>query len=80
MKIEWSPTAKQSAARFIRDQEGMRRLVSAIDMLAEDPRPPEAFIRGEYHRLHVGPYRVLYLVQDPLITIDRVDRIADHDG
>ncbi|GAA2163165.1 type II toxin-antitoxin system RelE family toxin [Actinomadura napierensis] len=77
MKIEWSPAAKRSAARFMRDQDGMRRLLAAIDLLADDPRPPEAFVRGEYHRLRVGPYRVMYVVQDQLITVDHVDRIAD---
>lgn len=63
----------------MRDQDGMHRLLAAIDLLAENPRPPEAFARGEYHRLRVGPYRVMYLVQDQLITIDHVDRIAGHD-
>lgn len=77
MKIEWSPAAKASAARFMRDQDGMRRLLAAIDLLADDPRPPEAFVRGEYHRLRVGPYRVMYLVQDQLVTVDHVDRITD---
>lgn len=77
MKIEWSPAAKQSAARYMRDQAGMRQLVSAIDRLTENPRPPEAFVRGEYRRLKVGRYRVMYLVEDQLITIDRVDRVAD---
>lgn len=76
MKIEWSPAAKRSAARFMRDQDGMRRLLAAIDQLADEPRPLEAFVRGEYHRLRVGPYRVMYLVQDQLITVDHVDRIA----
>ena len=77
MKIEWSPAAKRSAARFMRDQDGMRRLLAAIDLLTDDPRPPEAFVRGEYHRLRAGPYRVMNVVQDQLITIDHIDRIAD---
>lgn len=80
MKIEWSPAAKRSAARFMRDQEGLRHLLDAIDLLAENPRPPEAFIRGEYHRLRVGEYRVMYLVQDQLITIDHIQRIFGQDG
>jgi hypothetical protein len=35
--------------------------------------PPEAFIRGDYRRLKVGPYRVMYVLEDDLITIERVD-------
>ncbi|MVZ98867.1 hypothetical protein F8568_000400 [Actinomadura sp. LD22] len=61
----------------MRDQDGMRRLVAAINLLADEPRPPEAFIRGEYHRLRVGPYRIMYLIQDQLVTIDHIDRIAE---
>jgi mRNA-degrading endonuclease RelE of RelBE toxin-antitoxin system len=28
------------------------------------------------HRLRVGPYRIMYVVEGELITIDRVDRIT----
>ena len=34
-------------------------------------------IRGEYRRLRVGSYRVLYQVKDDVITIERVDRAHD---
>jgi mRNA-degrading endonuclease RelE of RelBE toxin-antitoxin system len=43
--------------------------------LADDPYPPEAFHRGDYHRLRAGPYRVVYVVEGKIITIERVDRI-----
>jgi hypothetical protein len=48
----------------------------AATALAVDPYPPEAFHRGRYHRLRVGRYRVVYTIDDDLITIDRVDRVA----
>jgi len=35
-----------------------------------------AFHRGGYHRLRVGRYRVVYIVEDDLITVERVDRVA----
>jgi len=54
----------------------MRALVEAVDGLAEDPAPPEAFVRGEYRRLRVGPYRVTYRVRDDEILITRVDRVS----
>lgn len=48
---------------------------SAVAALADDPNPPEAFIRGSYRRLRVGQYRVLYSVEGDLITVIRVDRV-----
>jgi mRNA-degrading endonuclease RelE of RelBE toxin-antitoxin system len=58
------------------DQAGMRAIGVAVVRLAEDPYPPEAFHRGCYHRLRVGRYRVVYLVDDDVITVERVDRVA----
>ncbi len=58
------------------DQDGMRDIGAAITQLASNPYPPEAFHRGDYHRLRAGPYRVVYVVEDDLITIERVDRIT----
>jgi len=40
--------------------------------LAEDPHPREAFHRGEYQRLRAGQYRVVYIVEGDLITVERV--------
>ena len=34
-----------------------------------------AFVRGSYRRLRIGPYRVLYEVEEKLITIVRIDRV-----
>jgi mRNA-degrading endonuclease RelE of RelBE toxin-antitoxin system len=45
--------------------------------VAENPYPPEAFHRGDYHRLRVGLYRVVYIVEDDLITVERVDRVTE---
>jgi mRNA-degrading endonuclease RelE of RelBE toxin-antitoxin system len=60
----------------MQDQGGMRAISSAVAALTDDPFPAGAFHRGEYHRLRVGPYRVVYLVEGDLITVDRVDRVA----
>ena len=57
------------------DQDGMHAIDAAIIQLAENPYPPEAFHRGEYHRLRIGLYRVVYVVDDDLITVERVDRV-----
>jgi hypothetical protein len=53
----------------------MRVIAVAVGALAADPSPPDAFIRGDYRRLKVGPYRVMYVVDDGILTIERVDRI-----
>lgn len=75
MKVEWSTEAQATASRFMRDQEGMRAIVAAVDALADDPYPPEAFHAGEYHRLRVGQYRIFYRVGTDVVTIGRVDQV-----
>jgi mRNA-degrading endonuclease RelE of RelBE toxin-antitoxin system len=54
----------------------MRRIGAAVAALAADPYPPEAFHRGDYHRLRVGRFRVVYVIDGDLITVERVDRIG----
>lgn len=76
MKIEWSPAARASARRYLEDQDGMRQIGAAVAALAEDLHPPEAFHRGDYHRLRVGRFRVAYVIDGDLITVERVDRVA----
>lgn len=75
MRIEWSPTARASAYRFMADQDGMRAIGAAVATLADDPLSADGFHAGDYHRLRVGGYRVVYIVEGDLITISRVDRV-----
>jgi hypothetical protein len=49
---------------------------AAIAQLAGNPYPPEAFHRSDYQRLRVGPCRVVYMIEDNLVTIERVERVA----
>lgn len=76
MKIEWSPAGRVSARRYMADQDGMRVIGAAVAALAADPLPAEGFHVGEYHRLRVGDYRVVYVVEGDLITVARVDVVA----
>jgi mRNA-degrading endonuclease RelE of RelBE toxin-antitoxin system len=76
VKIEWSPAARASARRYLADQDGIRSMGAAVAALAADPYPPEAFHRGDYHRLHVGRFRVVYVIDGELITVERVDRVS----
>ena len=76
MTIEWTPAAVASARRHMRDQEGLRTIGTAVAALADDPypAPPAGFHRGRYHRLRAGGYRVMYVVDEGVITIERIDR------
>ena len=76
MRIEWSPAACASARRYLGDQDGLRQVGAAVTALAEEPYPAESFHRGEYHRLRVGAYRVVYVIDGGCITVERVDRVA----
>lgn len=58
------------------DQVGLRAVGLAILSLADDPCPAEAFHRGNYHRLRVSRYRIVYFINGDVITIERVDRLT----
>jgi mRNA-degrading endonuclease RelE of RelBE toxin-antitoxin system len=74
--IQWAPIAVASARQYLHDQVGMRAIVAAVEALAEGPCPAEGFHRGRYHRLRAGQYRVLYVIDGDLITIERVDLVT----
>jgi mRNA-degrading endonuclease RelE of RelBE toxin-antitoxin system len=75
VRIIWSEIAQATFVRFMANQDGMMIVNRAVEALADDPAPPDAFVRGAYRRLHVDPYRVLYEVEGDLITIVRIDRV-----
>jgi mRNA-degrading endonuclease RelE of RelBE toxin-antitoxin system len=74
VRIVWSQIAQATFVRSMTDQAGLLAVNRAVEALADDPAPPDAFVRGAYRRLRVGPYRVLYEVEGNLITIVRIDR------
>lgn len=59
----------------MKDQDGLRAVVAATAGLADDAYPPEGVHHGDYHRLHVGEYRVVYVIDPDRLTIERVDRV-----
>jgi mRNA-degrading endonuclease RelE of RelBE toxin-antitoxin system len=75
VNVRWAPDAAASARRHLEDQDGMRAVVAAVAALADDPVPAHGFHRGRYHRLRVSDYRVLYVVDGDLVTIERIDRV-----
>ena len=76
MRIEWSARAITTASRFLADTSGMTAVVAAVDGLEAEPYPADSFRWGDMHRLRVGRYRILYVIEGDLITIDRVDRVT----
>ncbi|WP_047523510.1 type II toxin-antitoxin system RelE family toxin [Microbacterium sp. ZOR0019] len=61
------------AVRTIRKlpPEAKRRVEAVIELLAEDPRPPAAkklSARPEW-RVRSGDYRVLYRIEDRMLTV-----------
>jgi len=58
------------------DQTGMRAINAAVTRLADDPEPSGAFVRGGYRRLRVGVYRVMYAVEEDIITVLPIDRVT----
>jgi mRNA interferase RelE/StbE len=64
-----------SAARMLRDfreqdPAGAGEIRTAIEALAEDPRPDDSFPYGPvYRRLRVGRYRVMYRIEDKEVSV-----------
>ncbi|WP_330458296.1 type II toxin-antitoxin system RelE/ParE family toxin [Streptomyces sp. NBC_00820] len=71
-EIIWEPRATNAAARFLHDDPaGLAAVYEAVDALATHPRPPSSIPYGsqDVRRLHVGDYRVLYLINEDVIRI-----------
>ena len=65
-----------SLGRYMDDPAGLAEVLSAIDALAGDPRPPASFHRGEYHRLRSGRYRVFYDLTEDTVVVRHIGRVA----
>ncbi|MFJ6565960.1 type II toxin-antitoxin system RelE/ParE family toxin [Streptomyces sp. NPDC091292] len=70
--ITWDEAAIDAAARFLKDDpDGLRQVMDAVDLLADQPRPEGTAEYGsaDLRRMHVGRYRVLYEIEDGTVTI-----------
>jgi hypothetical protein len=65
------PGSKSDGVPFHAGPDGVRALGEAVGRLVDDPGPAEGFHGGRYHRVRVGRYRVLYVIDDA-ITVTRV--------
>ncbi|GGP94772.1 hypothetical protein GCM10010278_85750 [Streptomyces melanogenes] len=64
------PEALAQAEQFAEDDPaGVRQVFTAVDRLADDPRPEGAFSGADVLRIHVGRYRVRYEVSDQQIRV-----------
>jgi len=62
------------AARAIRklDRPSQRRVLAALSLLRDEPRPPAASTltgHGGYLRVRVGDYRIVYTVDDGVLMV-----------
>lgn len=78
--MTYSVVIAPAAVRQLRklDPQARRRVQAAIDLLAENPRPPAAKrlvnFEGEW-RVRVGDYRVVYdIVEGELVVLALVSR------
>jgi mRNA interferase RelE/StbE len=69
-EVIWEPEALAQAERFAKDDpQGVRHVFTALDRLADDPRPEGAFGSADALRIHVGRYRVMYEISDQQVRV-----------
>lgn len=69
-EVIWEPEALAQAERFAKDDpQGVRQVFTAVDHLAEDPRPEGAFGSTDVLRIYVGAYRVMYEISDRQVRV-----------
>ena len=69
-RIEFRPAALREIRRIPKPFKG--RLLTAISALADTPRPPGSVqLQGPegFHRVRVGDYRIVYLIEDRVLLI-----------
>jgi mRNA interferase RelE/StbE len=64
---------KRSVTKDLRviPNKDIGRILKRIDQLAQDPRPPgsEKLSGGEKYRIRQGNYRILYAIEDVIVTV-----------
>ena len=68
--VYFKPSADRQLAKLPRDDQ--RRIVTAVEALADDPRPPGAVkITGDGNlwRIRVGDYRIVYEIHNDRLVV-----------
>ena len=64
---------KRSAVKDLNtiSKKDLQRIINRIDLLKEDPRPPgcEKLSGQERYRVRQGNYRIVYSIQDDVLTV-----------
>lgn len=57
------------------EKPSRRRILAAIDALADDPRPPgcKKLVGQDGWRIRVGDYRIVYEIHDQVLLVTVVD-------
>ena len=71
--VKYKIVFNQSVVRDLRliSNKDVKRILNKIDQLAQDPRPPgsKKLTAEEKYRIRQGNYRILYTVEDDIITV-----------
>ena len=68
--VEFLKTAEEELAKL--PKEAQRQIIKKVEVLRNDPRPPVAKqlkSAEKFHRLRVGDYRVIYLVEGKHLVV-----------
>ncbi|MFF8960829.1 type II toxin-antitoxin system RelE/ParE family toxin [Streptomyces sp. NPDC014894] len=69
-EVIWEPEALAQAEQLAKsDPRGVRQVFTAVDRLADNPRPDGAFGSADILRIHVGIYRVMYEISDRQVRV-----------
>ena len=73
-EVRISSHARRSLSKLKRDQELLKRILSAIEELAKNPRPPGyKKLKGSkfenLYRTRVGDWRILYAIEDDILLV-----------
>lgn len=72
-KVEFKAAARKALERL--GKKDQLRIYAAIELLADNPRPPLAakIKGGDYFRVRVGDYRILYSIDSGRLIILIID-------
>ena len=72
-KIEFKATARKSLEEL--EKKDQLRIYAALELLGDNPRPPLAvkIKGGDYFRVRVGDYRILYSIDSGHLIILVID-------